>query len=510
VIESNRIMSGLSWWGPAYIALYGMVCLTATASIGFHVGLNDFWGNLALADLLEWSKPASWYNQFFPIGYTLLLRVLGPDPVAIAHLLTVASGLVLLAVVWSVTRRLLGDAWALAATVILSIHPQIFRYVTTPGPDLPAAALAAVGFARAFAAPDNGRAKTAVAAGAWFGASALLRYHALVFGGLTIVATAIGRGAPWRHLRLALTGLLAVYAAQMTVAVLAHHSPFHTGQAYIFYKLVHGVNWFQVTSETTPSSVWEVIRASPGGFASAYLQQLEPLWPLPIAPALLALVAADPQCRRFGRTAFLIVASYSLIVATGGSSRGSLPIRFLVVISIVAVAHAIVTRTGERDWWRSTGPRTAVLGAAAILVLALWMLPWLREDYGTLKFRARDRAVYEQVEALLRRDGIQSARQVFASDFSLYFPTLAGHTPRTNGSWLRVGGARYNERFPELCVTNVDCLIGDARRSGITHLVLTPEAQHLSAELGHLYATPGDDRLEDRGRASVFRVFRIP
>jgi hypothetical protein len=509
VLDSTRVMSFQSWWGPSYIALYGVVCLAATASIGFHVGLNDFWGNLALADQLEWSSPASWYNQFFPFGYTLLLRVLGPEPVVPAHLLNVTSGLALLAVVWGFTRRLLGEPWALCAIAMLSIHPQVFRYVTTPGPDMPAAALAAIGFARAFASADDGRRWTAFAAGAWFGAGALLRYHALVFGGLTIVATAIGHAAPRRHLRLAFTGLLAVYVAQMTVAMLAHHSPFHTGQAYIFHKLVHGVNWFHVTSETTPSSVLEVIRASPGGFASAYLEQLALLWPLPIAPALLALAAVDTRSRRFGRIAFLIVTGYSLIVATGGSSRGSLPIRFLVVMSAVALAQAIVMRAGVRDSWLSTRTRTAVLTGSAIVLLALWILPWLREDYGTFKFRARDHAAYEQVEALLRDDGTLSARQVFASDFSLYFPTLPGHTPRTNGSWLRLDGARYNERVPEICVTTVDCLLADARRSGITHLVLTPDAQHLSAELGRLYTAPGYAGLVDRGRASVFRVFRI-
>lgn len=509
--EPASPVSDRFWWcGPSYIALYGVGCVAINAWTGFHVGLNDFWGNLALAEQVEWSSPESLYNQFFPIGYTVLLRLLGSDPVVTAQLLNVASGLLLLAVVWSFARRLMDVPSALAATVLLSIHPQVFRYVTTPGADMPAAALSALGFARLFRAGEDDRGRRALAAGMLLGAAALLRYHALVLAGLSIAATSTGHPSPRRHLRLAVGGFFAVYFVQMAVAVLAHHSPFHTGQAFILHKLIHGVNWFHVTDEATPSSVMDVIRASPAGFASAYLRELVPLLPLPIAPAALALFSGDRRCRRFGKVALLTVTGYVVVVATGGSSRGSLPIRFLVAISVVAVLREVVIGWRARAQMSTRRFGMSIMTACvSIIFVMFWLLPWARENYGTLKFRARDHAEYRRVEELLRRDGTQSARHVFASDFSLYFPTLPGYTPRTNGTWLRLDGDRYNQRFPELCVTTVECFVRDARRFDITHVVLTPAARQLSPALGQVYDATDPGAFEDRGRESSFRILRI-
>jgi hypothetical protein len=492
-----------------FVSGYGIAGLVAVAWTGFHVGLNDFWGNLSLADQVDWSSPSSLFNQFFPLGYTVLLKAFGADPIVLAHLASVGSAVLLLTVVYQMGARLLGAPWGLLATASLAIHPQVFRYATTPGPDIIVGALLALAFGRVFWADGNDRGHR-LSAGAMFGLAALFRYHALVFAAAAIAATAYGHPRPVRHLRLAIGGMLGVYAVQMVVAVLAHHGPFHTGQAYIFYKLVHGVNWFEPNAALVPSSAWGVVMGAPRLVAAAYLRELGALWVLPCAPALLALAPVREPVRRFARVALMITMAYLLVIASGGSSRGSLPVRFLVALSAVglvseglAAARAPLDRKSRRLVTR--GPWRAV----ALVAFGFWGLLCLRDDFGIIKYRALDNAAYRRVQALLEGDGVRSSNQVFSSDFSLYFPSLPGYIPRTNGTWLRVDGGRYAERFPDLCVTSAECFRQDARRWGVTHVVLTPDARRLSGELGSVYDGTGHSGFELHGRESAFAIFRI-
>jgi len=55
----------------ACAALYALALVAAGRATGFHVGLNDFWGNYYLSSAADLSRPGTLYNGFFPFGYTL-------------------------------------------------------------------------------------------------------------------------------------------------------------------------------------------------------------------------------------------------------------------------------------------------------------------------------------------------------------------------------------------------------------------------------------------------------
>ncbi len=493
----------------AFVVAFGAGCGAAIVWTGFHVSRNDFWGNVALAQQGRPTSLASWYNPFYPFGYALLLRSFEPSPIVPAHLLNIASGVVLIATVGRIATRLAGPAWGLGACVVMSMHPQIFQYVTTPGPDIAVAALVALAFDRLLASSDPvdpaASHRRLWPAGVLLGAAALLRYHALVLGVLVIAAAALGWPAVRRRTVPALAALAAVYALQMTVTMAAHHGPFHTGQALVFQKLVHPVNWFHIDDASAPATAREVIAAAPAAFVSAYLRQLTPLALLLAPSGLLILVATVPAVRRLGLVALMILVPYIVIVAAGGSSRADLPVLFLMATSAAAAAQALGSRLSARSL-----PLVRPVGlAGALLVGLVWGLPWLRADYGTVKYRRQDDQIFRRVESTLRLDGVVSAKEVFASDLTLYFPTLPGYTPRTNGTWLRYDGAAYNARFPELCVESVACFLQDARASGVTHLVLTSAVHDLSPEVEPLYGAQDSHPITLLGQEGSFRIFRL-
>ena len=493
----------------AYIVAFGAGCVAAIVWTGFHVSRNDFWGNLALAQQGMPTSLASWYNPFYPFGYALLLRSFEPSPLLPAHLLNVLCGVVLIATVGRIAARQTGVAWGLGACVVMSVHPQIFQYVTTPGPDIAVAALVALAFDRLLASSDPvdpaASHQRLWPAGVLLGAAALLRYHALVLGGLVIAAAAIGWPAVRRRAVPALAALAAVYALQMTVTMAAHRGPFHTGQALVFQKLVHPVNWFHIDDASAPATVREVIVAAPSAFVSAYLRQLIPLALLLVPSALLAVLAVSSAVRRFAAVALTILVPYIVVVSAGGSSRADLPVLFLPAASAIAVAEALRIRLAAR----SPSIVRACGVAGALLAGLVWGLPWLRADYGTVKHRRQDDQIFRRVESTLRLDGVVSAKEVFASDLTLYFPTLPGYRPRTNGTWLRYDGTAFNVRFPELCVESVACFLQDARALGVTHLVLTSAVHDLSPEVVPLYAASDAGPITLLGQEGSFRIFRL-
>src|SRR5678816_3304699 len=105
------------WRAAALVVIlgYGFGCAGVIAWTGFHVGHNDFWGNVALSEQIDPPSLSSLYNLFYPFGYPLLLRPVVSAPVIPAHVLNVLLGMALLTIVWRMGSRLSSPAWALGA-----------------------------------------------------------------------------------------------------------------------------------------------------------------------------------------------------------------------------------------------------------------------------------------------------------------------------------------------------------------------------------------------------------
>ena len=67
-----------NYWSIAFIAyllIYGVFSLLIGLYINFHVSVNDFWGNLYMAEHLDITNLESFYNGFYPLGYAVYLKI---------------------------------------------------------------------------------------------------------------------------------------------------------------------------------------------------------------------------------------------------------------------------------------------------------------------------------------------------------------------------------------------------------------------------------------------------
>ncbi len=419
-------------WGSALFlcaALYALALVAAGRATGFHVGLNDFWGNYYLASAADLSRPGTLYNGFFPFGYTLAARLIGgSNPAFGMYLVNVALAVLLALSVAAAAWRLLSPGWALAALAAECVWPAMFRCAVTIGPDLGSAAWFTAGAAVLLVAMGGGKAAEArkwlwFAGGLLLGLSGLWRYHGLVAGGALLVALACA-GLRLRTAGLAAAGMLVAYSPQFAVNLLAGKGLLQTDQAFNVYKLIHGVDWLRINPDAVPGSMLRVIAADPARFVLRYAAGLlQMLWLLVAALAALAF-GASGSIRRASGVIAATVGIYCLIVAAGDSGRAELIVLPLVILAIAIVCDAVicdaVLQGGLRD--QAAPFQRWVLRVGAGLCLAMYLAFALQTNAELIRAWRSDHAQYCDVERILRADGVRSARQVFASNFKLYLP----------------------------------------------------------------------------------------
>jgi len=146
---------------------------------------------------------------------------------------------------------------------------------------------------------------------------------------------------------------------------------------------------------------------------------------------------------------------------------------------------------------------------AALLALALPGLH-LARDVAFVRDVARRRDDCLAVESFARASDIRDSRQVFTSDFNLYFRTFPEPLPYFNGGAPRLGTYRYNETFPEFPVDAPAEFVAACRLRGVRLVVLDPDSRSLSAPLGDLYeglkTLPGLSLAATFGSHKVYRI----
>lgn len=491
-------------------ALYALLLVAAGRATGFHVGLNDFWGNYYLASAAALSRPGTLYNGFFPCGYTLATRLIGgANPAFGMYLANVALAALLALSVAAAAWRLLSPVWALAALAAVCVWPAVFRCAVTIGPDLGSAAWFTAGAAVLLVAMGGGKAAEGrkwlwFAGGLLLGLSGLWRYHGLVAGGALLVALACA-GFRLRTAGLAAAGMLVAYSPQFAVNLLAGKGLLQTDQAFNVYKLIHGVDWLRINPDAVPGSMLRVIAADPDRFALRYAAGLlQMLWLL--AAALLALAfGASESIRRASGVIALTVGIYCLIVAVGDSGRAGLLVLPLVILACAILGHATV----ERGLSGAVAPFTRwVLLAGAALCLTVYLAFALQTNAELIRAWQSDHAQYREVERLLRADGVRTAKQVFTTDFRLYMPSTPPFQPYLNGSWLRYD-RDYGQRYPDMPASGMQSFLTACHERGVTHLVLTAFSDDLISGLGAVDVRAQAPDVAYVGGVGAWRVFRL-
>lgn len=513
---SDGRADGVQGWRSARVAItlvvvlivgIGAVQATFAALSGFPVSLNDFWGNLFIAQHLDLQEPMSFWNGFFPVGYGVILRAFGTHATTYASLLSILCGLVMLAAIGWLSATTLGPWWSVATVAATSLQPLLFRYSSTPSSDSFCAALFTLGVVALIA---YGRRRDAggglallVLGAAALGAAGLLRYHGLLAGLVFLTALCLLWLRTWRALALGAVVLFAAFVPQIVVSLWAGHSPLGSAAAVNVLNLTEGINWYRFKASSVPGSALSVVAHNPLGFIHNYGSYALSQLPYALPAVAWALVAHGKRDAMLSRALAVASLVYVLAVSVGASERGVLLLVPLQVWCAAATAHSLMSVVSRAQ------PRVVRQRLLAALVLvAVVLATWCHADVKwALQTRSRT-ATFAAVEQMVA-GRVTDASQVFAADSDLYLPNVPGKRPRGNGGWERY--ATYGSSAqPDLPTTSLDAFLASMRAAKIRILVCGAGAGELMPELGDLrtgaLTSPRLERLGERDGLVVFEL----
>jgi hypothetical protein len=439
---------------------------------------NDFWGNLFLSDTLDLPHFRSYYNPFFPFGYTLLLKGISSLLPALAApyvLNLILASLLSIVIMRFASYVSLNRMTNVMAVLLVYTCPMVLDYLCSPGPDVGALLFFNTALLLCFVSIDgNGTVAHAVGAGALFGVSALFRYHALPSGALFLLAVLmISRKT---CILYALGALLLVYSPQLLLNILVGGTPLQSHGEYYVYNLIHGLNWYHIGSLLLPHSPLGVIIDAPLRFAVAYSKAVARMGIVLVVPPILCFSRADNDRERRACLVWTIfTAGYVLMTALGGSPRAILiPLPMSIVFAVAYVKHLNLRRFR--------------IGIAPVLIAVLLAFA-LADTKAILKRRKRS-ACYRQIEHVCRENGVSNSRSVYTTDFDLYFRGIKPYRGTYNGGWLQIGTYRGRELNPQPRLDSLGHFLHDCRVLSIRMIHLTPGSHDAAAFLWEFYRNP--------------------
>jgi hypothetical protein len=499
----SQLKGRLVYW---YAATLTVCMVFAAACCGFHQLHNDFWDCVFIARHLTLNDLQSLFNPQYPIGYTLFLKSIGGHglPVTPAIIANCAfAGIMLLAVGWFLVRFLPGRA-AAVAIVLLAFFPRLFHYTTVGGGDPGSVGLFTVGAALILSdiglnpERSKGLARPLIG-GLFLGLAALFRYHVFVGGAIFLFALGLVYRKEWPRLVMAAIGLGLAYSPQWIINVLTGHGLFKTqfGPMNV-YDLMYSLNWYRSTSLNLPSSVMTIILSNPWLFVHNYavaFLKFSPAWLLPL---MAAITAKERYLKKTCVAIFLWALCYFTLFSATTSGRQILLVLPLTFFSIAVLLHTA---------WHSAGRDVRLLKYVVPLMVLGALAIFLQRDVHKIIERAGERTACSMVESRLKSRGCTSVRQVFATDYDIYFKSMPPYTLLSNGGAPRWGTFGVQEELPEFPVDTPGVFAEVCRKRDVRFLVLTSEADKYSSALGALYATDQSDYFTHLGTYGRFSVF---
>jgi hypothetical protein len=487
----------------AAIALVGILT-------DLHTPLNDFWGNHYLSQRVDFHDLNTFYDGFYPVGYTVLLRLLPRFGYPVLSALGIN-----VALTWLLTFLMLGvlrlRGLAILPSLIIAglvlLFPQVFQCLCTPGADSGAMVFFTVGTCMLLVAllASTPRAWWYALAGGLLGMAALWRYHALPAAIFLLVTAALVYRKRIAGVMLALASCAVVYGCQIAVNVLSGHSPLQTYEAFNIYLHVHDVNWYHTAATPSVGTPLSVIFSDKSAFLSSYLATFVRIFPALSAPLILCLLAKDRPLRRAAAFWLGFCFLYSALMATADSGRAVL-LALPVSLSFLAVSgHALWVdrlraRVSSASWPRPVGTVAValLLGACATKDIAS-VVSWSKASHH-----------YRALEQVCVREGITDARQVYSTDLYLYFRDLPPFRPSYSGGWLDLPPYHSNNEAHGVSLGSEKAFLQDCRSRGIRIIHLTPGCKRAAAFLYRIYNFPriadGMHFVTQVGKSRLFRL----
>jgi hypothetical protein len=476
----------------------------------FHTPLNDFWGNHYLSQRLDSRDLGTFYDGFYPVGYTVLLRVLarlGYPPLSALGINVVLTWLLAFSLLGVLRLRGLGILPSLIGTSLVFLFPQVFEYLYTPGADSGAMVFFTVGSFALLAAllAPTPRAWWYALAGALLGLASLWRYHAVLASVLLLAAASLAYRKRIAGVMLALASCALVYTCQVAVNLLSGHSPFQTYQAFNLYQHMHPISWYRTAEIPSLGTPLSIVLSNPSAFLSSSLASFVTLFPTLSAPLIFCFFPKSNPLRRPAALWLCFCIVYSIAMATADSGRA--------VLLALPVSLSFLVVSGRALWvdrLRTIATPAAWPQPAAYVVLALLLGAGATNDIATVVSWRTASENYRSLEQALLREGITDGQQVYSTDLYLYFHDIPPFRPSYSGGWLGLPFYHSHDQTHRISLVSETAFIQDCRLRGIRIVHLTPRSKRAAPFLYRIYtaarAAEGLRFVAQVGRSRLFRL----
>ncbi len=472
----------------------------------FHPPLNDFWGNLFLAQHLEFGDIATWHDGFFPFGYTLLLKLSPTDlfPPVFGYVLNALLMVpFMLALLNAASRYGMNKWWKVTFAVAAYLFPRLFHYYAAPGADFGSAVFFSVGallVLRAAAIKGRNRLGWLLISGVLLGLSALWRYHGLAAGVLFLISAFVFSPQARRQVLVVSAVMILVFSPQVIASIVAGEGLLGTYQYFNIYKSFHDINWYRAGELSIPRSFVAVIAENPAEFLSSW----------GVSFVKIGLVAWIPACalfvlRKDMRNEVLIWGLfgvlYSAVVAVADSGRAVLlllPVSILfALMSFQAFTKTALIR--NTDWLQKATYTLLAVGLGVFLV---------RDVQKVVSWRSQMKT-YLAIEKKIVAHGITSGDAIYSTDYDQYFRTIRRYRPIMSGGWLALD--EYSEMVEHQApsLSSEKEFFSDCRRLGIRVLCLGPDSPRAAPFLGamyHRFSSGSAVLLSEHGDLKLFTI----
>ncbi len=498
-----------AWYAGAALPFAVVIALVGILT-DFHTPLNDFWGDHYLSQRLDLRHLSTFYDGFYPVGYTVLLRLLlrfGYPPLSAVVINGVLTWFLVFSMLGVFRLRGLGILPSLIGATFVFLFPQVFEYLYTPGADAGAMVFFTVGaysLLLALLAPTP-RTWWYALAGGLLGMAALWRYHALLAGVFLLVAASLVYRKRFAGVLLAAAACTLVYGCQIAVNVLSGHSPFQTYQVFNVYQHMHPVNWYRTAEIPRLGGSLSIVLAHPSAFLSSYFGSLVRILPTLSAPLMLCFLSKDHSLRRPAALWLGFCLLYSGVMAAADSGRAvllGLPVSlsFLAVSGHALWANRLCGGATSASWPRPLG----------YVLLALLLGACGTKDATTVVAWWTTCQDYRALERVLVGEGVTDAHQVYSTDLYLYFRGIPPYRPSYSGGWLDLPIYHAKDDAHGISLASERAFFEDCRRRGIRIVHLTPHCKRAAPFLYRIYTSGSSAQnmhfIVQFGRSRLFRL----
>jgi hypothetical protein len=486
---------------PVAALLYGLMLIVVSGFQNFYQFHNDFWDVFFSARNMVATDTASWFNPQYPVGYTLLLKLISGSgsPILPAIILNcIFGGFTILACGYFYKQFLSKPVFLLCLSTI-ALYPTLFHYFTVGGGDPGSVFFFASGSALLFLLTfqNNHKFSPFFFSGLLMGVGALFRYHVLPAALLLLFTIAILYKSYFKNILVSGFAVMFAFLPQIIVNLVSGHAPLETLFSPNLYGLMYSLNWFHTSSLDLPKSAMLIIAQDPMLFIQKYLKAFLSYSPY-YTPQLIALtVGQEKESRRFCYAAALFSALYFSFFSAFISGRQGLILLPLAILCAGLSIDNLILRFPAIN----RGKFFPVAAIAVILLLTF-------KDFRKVQGRVYKSLEYKKAELTLINEQCTNVRQVFSTDFTFYLQSIYPHVFYFNGGASRWDTYNFNEEYPEFPVNRLEDFLISCRKRGVIFLVLLENCDQLSPFFAEIYTQKKDgfSLLYDSGQLKVFKI----